>query len=105
MTERKGYEKNKSNKEFLQGVYQKIEALEKEERELEKVHTAKRKLWKKRIKLSCAALVVNLPFIVMLPEMLSPGNQHLVMGWSFLLITLGSFIQYSSEVKGDINGN
>ena len=95
----------KSESEFLQGVYQKIEVLEEEERELEKVRAVKRRELKRKMKLIFAALFLNTPFLVMLPKMITTNNQAMIMAWSFLLISLGSFIQYSSEARRDVNEN
>jgi hypothetical protein len=103
MTEKSGDKRLES--EFLQGVYQKVEVLKKEKRELEMIRAAKRDQLKRKIKVILASLLLNIPFLLMLPEMIAQNNQVMIMGWSFLLITLGSYIQYSSEIRRDVNGD
>lgn len=88
-----------SDREFLQGVYQKIDELQAEEKEMEKIRTSRRKLWKKKLVRTVIFLLINLPFALMLPEMITTNNQPFIYGWSFLLIILGSYWQYSLESK------
>ncbi|MGM0421423.1 MAG: hypothetical protein ACQEQG_10625 [Bacillota bacterium] len=99
MTGNKKYRTNTSDSEFLQGVYQKIDELQAEEKEMEKIRTSRRKIWKKKLIWAFIFLLINLPFAVMLPEMIRTNNQPLIYGWSFLLITSGSYWQYSLENK------
>ena len=92
-----------SDDEFLQGVYQKIEEVKVEKREKEKIEAIKRKNWRKKLKMIGIGMVINTPFIVMLPEMISHSNQTMIILWSFLVMTLGSLYQYSTERGGELS--
>lgn len=99
MTGNKQNRRYTSDQEFLQGVYHKIVLLKAEEKEIEKIRASKKKFWKKNLIQAAIFLLINLPFALMLPDMITGDNQTLIIGWSFLLITLGSYWQYDLESK------
>lgn len=86
-----------ADSQFLQGVYHKIEVLQEEEKELEIIRQTRLNILKKRVRLFVIALLLNMPFLALLPDMIYQDNQTLIFTWSFLLMISGSFVQYRSE--------
>ena len=91
----------KSDKQFLAGVYTRINKLQLEEREMERVREKRRKRVRYNCKFGLLVLLINVPFLWLFPKMFTEKYNFLSYCWSGIIIILATIYQFQLEAGRD----